>query len=64
MSKATRVNVKMPPGAIEHNPAKNRKVPTGVRGLHKHIATGGKPATYKGCQGVNPSTVPGVKAYK
>lgn len=36
----------------------------GVRGLHKFIATGGKPKDYEGCQGVSSKTVPGWKGGK
>lgn len=43
------------------NPAVSRKTPVKVRGLHKHIATGGKPKDYEPCQGVNSTTVPGYK---
>jgi len=42
---------------------KHAKVKQGA-GLHKHIATGGSPKTYKGTKGVNESTVPRAKKSK
>lgn len=34
------------------------------KGLHKFIATGGKPKDYKGSQGVNEKTVPNISKKK
>jgi len=39
-----------------------KKVAKQKAGLHHFVATGGKPKNFKGCQGVNPATVPGVSA--
>lgn len=32
-----------------------------AKGLHKFVATGGKPKNYKGSTGVNEKTVPNIK---
>lgn len=53
------------PQSNQPNPAENRRKPAGkVRGLHKYVATGGTPAEYESCQGVDSTTVPGYKGRK